>query len=161
MKPFDEIERQFPEIKHAIIDVLEDALMEKGATIPNEERDREIAEGEDPECLAIIFGSDYDLIGDEITDAIRRYCLSEPKESKVRRLVNGILDAFLKIVTKTVFPDDRFSETDMTVMRHRIENLLVKYEILDNRDTEGIRKVLNAWSAGKEPFNRVPKANME
>lgn len=159
MKPFDEIEKQFFEIKNAIVDVLEKALAKKGASIPNKERDKEIADGEDPDSLAIIFGSDYYHVTEDIADAIRTYRWSEPNPDKCMVIVDRIMDAFLKVTTKTVFPNDRFSDTEVHEMKVKVKDILVRYGILNDKDTAGIEKVLKSWSAGKPPFNRQPKVN--
>lgn len=47
-----------------VVDVFEDFLESKGISIENEERD------EDEETAAIIYGSDYDFLADEIHSTI-------------------------------------------------------------------------------------------
>ena len=51
-----------------IIEVFEDFLEEKGVTIDNPEIEEAIADGEDPESVAIIYGSDYGDLYDRIND---------------------------------------------------------------------------------------------
>lgn len=66
--PFDIME--LPELKGQVVDIFEDFFAENDINIPNEDRDQAIADGEDPDGLAIIYGEDYDVIGDEVELAI-------------------------------------------------------------------------------------------
>lgn len=56
-----------PEFIGQIIDIFEDFLTEKGVTLNNPEIQEAIDEGEDPEDLAIISGSDYNSLQDSLT----------------------------------------------------------------------------------------------
>ncbi len=53
-----------------IVKAFEDFLSEKGISIANEERDEAIKDGEDPEQLAIIYGSDFGLLEDKIKELL-------------------------------------------------------------------------------------------
>lgn len=54
------IEREnMPEFIGQIIDTFEDFLEEKGVTLNNPEIDEAIADGQDSESCAIIYGTDY------------------------------------------------------------------------------------------------------
>ena len=53
-----------------ILDIFEDFLSSKNIEIPNKERE-EYADG-DLEGLAILFGSDYYALEDEITELIKK-----------------------------------------------------------------------------------------
>ena len=53
-----------------IVDVFEDFLSDKGIEIPNKERDEYEAD-EDTE-KAILFGSDYYSLEDEVTDLLKK-----------------------------------------------------------------------------------------
>lgn len=56
-----------PEFIGQLIDIFEDFLTEKGVTLNNPEIQEAIDEGEDPQSLAIIFGSDYSSLQDSLT----------------------------------------------------------------------------------------------
>lgn len=56
-----------PEFIGQIIDIFEDFLTEKGVTLNNPEIQEAIDEGENPEDLAIISGSDYSSLQDSLT----------------------------------------------------------------------------------------------
>ena len=58
-----------------IIDIFEDFLEEKGVMLDNTDRDEAINDGEDPETLAIIYGTDYGDLQDQIEDTLRRWKL--------------------------------------------------------------------------------------
>lgn len=68
--------RDRPEFIGQIIDVFEDFLTDKGVHIANEDREAAITEGEDPEGLAILFGSDYGDISNQLTEVLRRWGVS-------------------------------------------------------------------------------------
>lgn len=70
-----------------IIDVFEDFLSEKGIEIPNDEKedyfsdeDDEAPDDEDYEELAIIFGSDYDYISNNIEKIINNWGLIDKED---------------------------------------------------------------------------------
>lgn len=56
-----------PEFIGQIIDIFEDFLTEKGVTLNNPEIQEAIDKGEDPQGLAVIFGSDYSSLQDSLT----------------------------------------------------------------------------------------------
>ena len=58
------------EFKGQIVDIFEDYFAEHNVVLNNEDKQTAIDDGEDPDNLAIIYGEDYDVIGDEIEYAI-------------------------------------------------------------------------------------------
>ena len=69
-----------PETKKAdfigqLIDIFEDFLDEKGISIENEERD------EDDDSAAIIFGSDYDALAEQLTETMTRWGVLKKEEA--------------------------------------------------------------------------------
>jgi hypothetical protein len=66
-----------PEFIGQIIDIFEDFLEEKGMLIESPEKEEAIAEGEDPEGLAIIYGTDYDCLQEGIEEVLLRWGLME------------------------------------------------------------------------------------
>lgn len=65
----------------AIIDVFEDFLEEKGITLDNPEICEAVEYGDDPETLAIIYGSDYDLISGQIERILDAWKISSHSAS--------------------------------------------------------------------------------
>lgn len=68
-----------PEFFGQIIDIFEDFLDAKGVQIANTDRDEDIADGEDPEGLAIIYGEDYDIIKDQLTSMMQHWHIINTK----------------------------------------------------------------------------------
>lgn len=59
-----------PEFIGQILDGFEDFLKEKGVEIPNSERNEATAFGEDPDDIAILYGSDYGDLYDYIEETL-------------------------------------------------------------------------------------------
>ena len=55
-----------------IIEVFEDFLDDRGIVIENDDKDDAIAQGEDPECIANIYGCDYGELEDRIRPILER-----------------------------------------------------------------------------------------
>lgn len=64
---YNEIEKSKAEFFGELIDTVEDFLEEAGVNIPSKDRDIAIANGENPEGLALIYGEDYDYLADAFT----------------------------------------------------------------------------------------------
>ena len=60
-----------------LIDIFEDFLETKGIQIPNDEKDEAVADGEEPESIAILFGTDYGSLQTSIEDTLIRWELAE------------------------------------------------------------------------------------
>ena len=60
-----------------ILDIFEDFLEAKGIQIPNDEKDEAVADGEEPESIAILFGTDYGSLQTSIEDTLVRWDLAE------------------------------------------------------------------------------------
>ena len=69
-----------PEVIGQIIDTFEDFLEEKGVKIPNEEKQEAISQGEDPESIAILYGSDYGNLEDQIREILENWNLMSDSE---------------------------------------------------------------------------------
>ena len=59
------------------IDLFEDFLEVRGIKLPNVEIDEAIEDGEDPEDLAIIYGSDYGELSEGLENIMTRWGLIE------------------------------------------------------------------------------------
>ena len=53
-----------------IIDVFEDFLEEKGINIENHEKEEAVKDGEDPESICIIYGTDYGILQSDIEEIL-------------------------------------------------------------------------------------------
>ena len=92
------------EFKGQIVDIFEDFAYENNIEIPNEDHEAEIEnaklEGEDPDelGLAIIYGEDYDVIGDVIEGAVgNKFTNSDTTKfdnSEMNTIAADILNAF-------------------------------------------------------------------
>lgn len=62
-----------PEFIGQAIDTFEDFLEERGVTLNNPEIDEAIADGQDPDSCAIIYGTDYGDLQDELERLLRNW----------------------------------------------------------------------------------------
>lgn len=60
-----------------ILDIFEDFLAEKGIEIENEEKQEAIEDGEDPESICILYGTDYGMLQAEIEQTLVAWELAE------------------------------------------------------------------------------------
>lgn len=114
------------EFRGQCVDVLEDVLTEKEATIESEDRDMAIEDGEDPEDLAVIYGSDYDIIGDTVDLAIREGKLdTEAPTLTFDEVADRIMDSYKEVCDKAEFPGDQeMTDDDMKYIRDRLLDTL-------------------------------------
>jgi len=56
-----------------IVDIFEDFLEEKGITIPNDEKEKAIKDGEDPDSICNIYGTDYGVLSDSIEQTLIKW----------------------------------------------------------------------------------------
>ena len=66
-----------PEFATYILDAFETLLEEREIDIPNPEKEEAISEGEDPNFIARIYGSDYARLELVIWDTLTKYKLAE------------------------------------------------------------------------------------
>ena len=62
-----------PEFIGQVIDTFEDFLEERGVTLNNPEIDEAVADGQDPDCCAIIYGTDYGDLQDDLEGLLRNW----------------------------------------------------------------------------------------
>lgn len=60
-----------------IIELFEDFLEARGIDIPNEDKDQAIADGEDPDCISLIYGCDYGNLESDLESLLIRLGLLE------------------------------------------------------------------------------------
>lgn len=80
-------ENTTPEFIGQIVDIIEDKLTELKVELPTDEKEQALEDGENPEEIAILYGRDYDIIGDEV-----RYVL----EGGIANLPTAIADAVIE-----------------------------------------------------------------
>jgi len=92
IKPIDENNKM--EFIGGIIDIFEDFLEEKGIRLDNPEIDEAIERGDDPETIAIIYGSDYDSIRENLEDMLEAKDSAKAKDivSAPKSLAEAIID---------------------------------------------------------------------
>jgi hypothetical protein len=81
------------EFKGQIVDIFEDYLTEKNTNIENPDK-------EDDDGAAIIYGEDYDVIGDEVEYGIQPYLNDANAELDIEGIVKNIMFAFDSLVKK-------------------------------------------------------------
>jgi len=117
------------EFKGQIIDALEDFCAEMKISIPNDEKDND--DYDDPEEMAIIYGSDYDVIGDEIEYLIDHHDETEIISDYDVMLIIGKL--------KDIVPEDEqgcFTRESETGLMCKIKDIFAKwgFETADTRE---------------------------
>lgn len=66
-----------PELVGQIIDTFEDFLVEKGITIENPEKQEAVNDGEDPDSICVLYGTDYGNLQSAVEDILREWNLIE------------------------------------------------------------------------------------
>lgn len=78
---FNKVTRDnLPGLVGEIIDVFEDFLEERGINIENPEKAEAVADGEDPEGICILYGTDYGELQSYIEGILIDWKLAEPWE---------------------------------------------------------------------------------
>lgn len=67
-----------PELVGQIIDIFEDFLEEKGVNIENVEKEEAVMDGEDPDGICILYGTDYGRLQSAIEETLMLWKLAEP-----------------------------------------------------------------------------------
>lgn len=67
-----------PELVGELIEIFEDFLAERGIEIENPEKQEAIADGEDPESICILYGTDYGEIQSLVEETLINWKLAEP-----------------------------------------------------------------------------------
>ena len=119
------------ELKGQIIDTLEDYLEERGVTpsmLPNEDRD------DDDECVAIIFGWHYDMVGDYIEHELRIHDLighnvcSNPQI--IADTVNHIFEAYQELADM-IEPTFKLDDDGERRLKNEIRQIFVNWEVFE------------------------------
>jgi len=118
------------EFKGQLIDTLEDYLEEHGVTpsmLPNEDRD------DDDECVAIIYGWHYDMVGDNIEHELRIHDLvnqspvSNPHT--ITDTVNHIFEAYQEILDMIGPEFINFDDDDERRLKNAVRQIFVNWEV--------------------------------
>lgn len=91
------------ELKGQLVDSYEDFASEYDLDLPNSDRDDAIEDGEDPEDLAIIYGSAYDMIADTVDNIFapnpeKRFDRILPID--INDITDDTIDALATLVSK-------------------------------------------------------------
>ena len=127
-----------PEFKGQVIDILEDYFEEHHVNIPCTDKDDAIKDGEDPSGLAIIYGEDYDKIGDEIEYYINlkksddKPVKFEPSEmraisGKLVDIAAGLLEKITDNAVRTASISNM--NKDKKELRHKIADTFAEWRL--------------------------------
>lgn len=117
------------EFKGQLIDTLEDYLEEHGVTpsmLPNTDRD------DDDECVAIIYGWHYDMVGDNIEhelrihDLIGRNVCNNPQI--IADTVNHIFESYQELA-EMIEPAFVFDDDGERRLKNTIRQIFVNWEV--------------------------------
>ena len=127
-----------PEFKGQVIDILEDYFEEHHVNIPCTDKDDAIKDGEDPSGLAIIYGEDYDKLGDEIEYYINlkksddKPVKFEPSEmraisGKLVDIAAGLLEKITDNAVRTASISNM--NKDKKELRHKIADTFAEWRL--------------------------------
>ena len=123
------------EFKGCIVDVFEDYFNDKGVEIENENKDDYIDDEDDEyaDSVAIIFGDDYDAIGDEIAFFVEENNLFENKTTKtaIEELSETILAAVNDILSSRG-NIDKIPDDDAYDITEKITDTFEKWGLITN-----------------------------
>lgn len=123
---------ELAELRGNMVDILEDALAEKEATIPNEDRDDAIEDGEDETELAIIYGEDYDVIGDVVQDLVLDNDLEgNPIRGEVekQKYVEAVFESYQELIDNAEFPNGGFSDEEIAGLKQKISDVFTRWKL--------------------------------
>lgn len=107
-------------IKGEIIDIFEDCLDDADIALQCDDREDAIHNGEDPNGLAIIYGSHYDFIGDVIESILT----SNGKQNN-KKDAKQITDQFMELVSiYHVDGSDTIYEDTYQILCEKVESIL-------------------------------------
>ena len=86
------VREDLPEFIGQILDIFEDYLEEKGISVSNQDRDEAIADGEDPEGLCILYGTEYGNLQSSIEDLLINWGVVNPHTKKEQKNGQGSAD---------------------------------------------------------------------
>lgn len=141
-----------------IIDGFEDFLEAKGVTISNPEKLEAAQQGEDPRWIAEIYGSDFDILEDMITNTLREWklwdphCLSSGQKctSKDTSINSSKLPSIYNHINYHQLIWDAYDRA------HKGIECLRSPIILDygaGKHTEHIRKFLDSWCINYKAYD--------
>lgn len=140
-------ENSKPEFIGQIIDIFEDFCSEQDILIDNPDKEDYQAEEDDEDNpLAIIFGDDYDTIGDEIADIIDNYDLYNHTVSRKekKQIINRIIETFKYLILEKGYI---LINKDTKPKKDPSSDLLIDIMISQNKKTISakISDTFNKW----------------
>ena len=114
-----------PEFIGQIVDIFEDFCDDNNISIENSERDDYLEDDPDNPC-AIIFGDDYDAIGNEISYAVNNLDLMNKNisETDLNQTIQSVIDEFTRIITR----DDYIENNNNNAAAMTSENIAMLSE---------------------------------
>lgn len=117
------------EFKGQLIDALEDYLEEQGVTpsmLPNEDRD------DDDECVAIIYGEHYDMVGNNIEHELHVHNLIGRNVCNnllvIADTINHIFEAYQEILDM-IEPAFKLDNDSEYRLKNEIQQIFVNWEV--------------------------------
>ena len=92
------------DVKAAIVDCFEDYMEEMEISLPSNDRKNAVESGEDPATLAIIYGEDYDLIGDVVEEVLsKKNFYGIESDKAIFRILKSVVELVRKYDYEQVF----------------------------------------------------------
>lgn len=122
-----------PEFIGQIVDIFEDYLSEKEITLQNEDRDIAIEAGEydDPDEAAMIYGDQYDVIGDAVSQMIDDHNLMDhtfSDENKETHQIDMIMSSFYDVLHNGLY-GKMLTDEDIFMLKDRIKDTFANWGI--------------------------------
>lgn len=116
-----------------IVDIFEDYLDENEITLANEDREDAIAKGDvEPEEAAIIYGAQYDIIGNIVSDAVEIYDLTNKgfsSKDTEQTVVDKIMDAFYELLDEGEYTE-AIPTADSMFLRDSVHDTFVHWGLI-------------------------------
>lgn len=122
-----------PEFIGQIVDIFEDYLSEKEITLQNEDRDIAIKAGEydEPDEAAMIYGDQYDVIGDAVSQMIDDHNLMEhtfSDENEEAHQIDVIMSSFYDVLHNGLY-NKALPDEDIFMLKGHIKDTFANWGI--------------------------------
>lgn len=122
------------EFKGQIVDVFEDYLCEHNIVLVNTDRTNAIADGEvDEEDAAVIYGDQYDIIGDIIEEIVNDYDLLDTKtvmlDGQFENISEDLMVAFGELLAIGE-ADISINDVDTDNLTDTIKTIFVRWDLV-------------------------------
>lgn len=110
------------------IDAVEDALEAKGLSIPCEDRDIAISEGEDPEGLAILYGDLYGRFQDAISNVALPLMYSDCAAAR-NSIIAAVSDEIADFKADGLLEEDALSDEDIDAILKEVAKVCDAWKV--------------------------------